>query len=116
VVAVESSPELAREASAALAEVGADNVVVVTGEPTAGHPAQAPYDVIVCEAALEEMPRAVLDQLAEGGRAVAVVHRPATVGEAMVWERHRGYVSGRALFEAAVPLLPSAKRAPTFVF
>lgn len=116
VVAVEANAALATEAGMLLADVGADNVVTVTGEPTAGHPAQAPYDVILCEGGLEDMPDAILAQLAEGGRAVAVVRRPGAVGEAMVWERHRGHVSGRALFEASVPLLPSAKRAPSFVF
>ncbi len=116
VVAVEGNPALASEAGAALTEVGADNVVVISGEPTSGHPAQAPYDVILCEGAIEAMPEAVLAQLAEGGRAVAVVRVPGAVGAAMLWERHHGHVSGRALFEASVPLLPSATRAPTFVF
>ena len=117
VVAVEASAALAAEAGVALAEIGADNVVAVTGEPAIGHPAQAPYDVILCESAFEDMPEAVLVQLAEGGRAVAVVRRAgAALGEAMVWERHRGHVSGRVLFEASVPLLPNMKRASSFVF
>ncbi len=117
VVAVEANAGLVAEAGTALAEVGADNVVAVVGQPAVGHPAQAPYDVILCEGAFELMPEAVLAQLAEGGRAVAVVRGAGVaLGEAMLWERHRGHVSGRALFEASVPLLPDTKRALSFVF
>jgi protein-L-isoaspartate(D-aspartate) O-methyltransferase len=116
VVAVEADATLAAEAVAALAEVGADNVVVVTGDPAAGRAAQSPYDVIVLEGAVDRLPDALSAQLAEGGRIVAVIRRAGVVGEATLWERHRGHVSGRALFEASVPLLPAARRAPTFVF
>jgi protein-L-isoaspartate(D-aspartate) O-methyltransferase len=116
VVAIEAERTLAAEAAKALAEVGADNVVVVTGDPDAGHAEQAPFDVITCEAAFPSMPDAVLAQLAEGGRAVAVLRRLDAVGHATLWERHRGHVSHRTLFEAQVPLLPGAAREPSFVF
>ncbi|MGD9536289.1 MAG: protein-L-isoaspartate O-methyltransferase [Alphaproteobacteria bacterium] len=116
VVAVEADGALSAEAAAALAEVGADNVVTVTADPSAGYADQAPFDVIVCEAALASMPEAVLAQLAEGGRAVAVLRKPDAVGHATLWERHRGHVSHRTLFEAQVPLLPGAAREPSFVF
>lgn len=116
VVAVEADAALSAEAVAALGEVGADNVVVITGDPTAGHSAQSPYDVIVLEAAVDKLPDALIVQLAEGGRIVAVIRRPGTVGVATLWERHRGHVSSRALFEAAIPVLPGAVRQASFVF
>ena len=116
VVAVESDTALAEEATAALAEVGADNVVMVGGDPFAGNSEQAPFDVIVWETGLETMPETVLSQLAEGGRAVAVVRRPGEVGQAILWERHRGHVSHRTMFDAQVPLLPGPVREPSFVF
>jgi protein-L-isoaspartate(D-aspartate) O-methyltransferase len=117
VVAVEPDAGLADIAGRALIEAGAENVVLVLGDPQAGHAAQAPYDVIVFEGAVPEVPNVVLGQLGENGRLVAVVRRAdAVVGEATLFERHRGHVSRRALFEAAVPALPGVQREPGFVF
>jgi len=116
VVAVEPDASLAAEASRALIEVGAENVAVVSGPPLAGHPAQAPYDAIVIEAAVEAIPEGLLGQLGENGRLVGLVRRPGKVGEAVLHERHHGSHSHRTLFEASVPLLPGAAREPSFIF
>ena len=43
------------------------------GALEAGVPAEQPFDVILAEGRVEEVPQAWLDQLAEGGRLVAVV-------------------------------------------
>ena len=59
VVALESDPDLARSATATLAEVGADNAVVVDGPLSEGHPAQAPYDAILFSGAVAEVPAAI---------------------------------------------------------
>src|SRR5919198_754140 len=57
-----------------LAAAGIDNVTVVEGDGSAGHPEDAPYDAInVAAAAQGEVPPALEDQLAPGGRLVAPV-------------------------------------------
>jgi protein-L-isoaspartate(D-aspartate) O-methyltransferase len=73
VVTVERHHELAVEAQRALAEVHAGNVVVVEGDGTMGHPAEAPYDAISVTAAAPQLVDALLVQLADGGRLVAPV-------------------------------------------
>ncbi len=55
-----------------LASLGYDNVSVVRGDLKAGHKAGAPYDVIFVGGSVEELPEALLAQLAEGGRLVVV--------------------------------------------
>jgi protein-L-isoaspartate(D-aspartate) O-methyltransferase len=40
---------------------------VVTGDGLAGAPGKAPFDRIIVTAAAEEVPKALVDQLAEGG-------------------------------------------------
>ncbi len=116
VVGIESDADLARRAGEALAEVGADNVVVITAPLTEGYPAQAPYDVIVVEGLVAEVPENITAQLAEGGRLVAAVHGERGVGEVKLFQRVGGVVSGRVLFEARPRQLPGFEPKPAFVF
>jgi protein-L-isoaspartate(D-aspartate) O-methyltransferase len=71
VVAVESTPALATHARAALA--GAAGVTVIEGALEHGHPQGAPYDVLIVDGAVEELPATLVSQVAEGGRIVAGV-------------------------------------------
>ncbi len=73
------------------------------------------YDVIVCEASVQEVPSAWFDALNEGGR-LGVVLRDGPVGRATVWTKTGGAVSSRAVFDANPPLAPGLERAPAFVF
>ena len=77
VVAVESDAALAAAATAALA--GEGNVSVVQAALGDGAPDGAPYDVLVVDGAVEELPQALLDQVRPGGRVVSgVVDRGVT--------------------------------------
>lgn len=68
VVAVESDPMLAALAREGLAESA--NVTLVEGPLEAGHPGGGPYDVLIIDGAVEQVPEALIAQLAVGGRAV----------------------------------------------
>ncbi len=120
VVAVESDAELAETAIALMTELDADNTAVVTGEHSEGYVKQAPYDVIVIEGAVDEVPQALSDQLVEGGRLVAVVtggdRGAKRVGRATLLRRMNGVLSSRVLFDAAVPPLPGFTIDRGFVF
>lgn len=71
---IERHPELSAGAAAALAAVGATNVICVVGDGWEGLPAHAPFDAINIAAATgAEVPPALTDQLAVGGRLVAPV-------------------------------------------
>ena len=71
VVALESDAALAGEAKAQLK--GLPNVTVVTGDLAKGHSKGAPYDVILVDGAIEQVPDALIRQLAEKGRLAAAV-------------------------------------------
>lgn len=66
VVAVEADPALRATATHELNGLG--NVSIVDAPLTAGAPDHAPYDVIIIDGAVEEVPDALLDQLKPGGR------------------------------------------------
>ena len=67
VVTIERYRTLADSARARLATLGYANVEVVAGDGLAGIPGKAPFDRIIVTAAAEEVPQALVDQLAEGG-------------------------------------------------
>ncbi|MDX1575357.1 MAG: protein-L-isoaspartate O-methyltransferase [Kiloniellales bacterium] len=116
IVSLESDRELAAAAASAQAEVGIDNVLMVEGPLDQGYAKQAPYNVIVINGAVGELPETITDQLAEGGRLVTVLRKDAGPGQAVLVERHGTNVSSRVLFDAATPVLPEFERAPGFVF
>jgi len=106
VVALEVDSELAGRASANLAQLGVDNVAVVTGPLTEGDAAHGPYDVIIIEGQIPAVPKALLDQLAEGGRLLAVLDEGAGPGRATLFTRFGGAVSHRVIFDATAGRLP----------
>ena len=67
VVALESDQKLRDWASGNLERLSVDNVAVVAGNLTQGYATEAPYDVIVINGAVAEVPATLVDQLAEGG-------------------------------------------------
>lgn len=105
VVAVEEDAAMATEAQAALAEHNADNVAVVEAPLAIGAPQQGPYDAILIEGGVEQVPQAILDQIKEGGR-IAAIFMEGALGEARVGYRTGGRVSWRFAFNATAPLLP----------
>lgn len=115
-VAVEADDKFIEAAAATLSRLQMDNAVVIKGDVTQGYPGQAPYNVILFNGAVAEVPRAIREQLAEGGRLVAVVRGSDGLGRATLIERHGGTTSGRVLFDAAVPQLPEFEATPGFVF
>lgn len=116
VVSLESDPRLADSAGAILSELGIDNAIVVGGPLAEGHPPQAPYDVILFNGAVAEIPPAISAQLAEGGRLVAVVARGDGMGLAQLMTRTGGMLATRPLFDASTPCLPGMAPSPGFVF
>ncbi len=116
VVALESDEDLAGRAAAAHGELGIDNVLGVEGPLHEGYAPQAPYNVIVIEGAVSEVPAAITGQLTEGGRLVTVLQEGRGPGRAILMRRSGTLVSSRVLFDAATPLLPGFVRADSFVF
>jgi protein-L-isoaspartate(D-aspartate) O-methyltransferase len=71
--AIERHPSLARNAMRRLQELGYSNVEVHVGDGTRGWPEAAPFDAILVAAGGPDVPAALKDQLAIGGRLVIPV-------------------------------------------
>ncbi len=113
VVALEQDAGLAQAARAALSPL--PNVTVQSGPLTEGWPAGGPYDAIVVEGATEFAPETLLRQLKDGGRLVCVLGS-APGAKAMLYRRSGHDTGGRAIFDAAAPLLPGFVKPSQFAF
>lgn len=113
VVAVEEDAEMAAEATRRLAGIGADNVAVVQGPLAAGHKAEAPYDAILIEGGIEELPGPLAAQLAEGGRIIALFDDQG-VGVVRSGVKLDGAITWRYAFNAGAPVLTGFRRAREF--
>jgi len=115
VVATESDEALVTKASEKLSELGYDNVAVVSARLEDGYAAEAPYDVIFVNGAVEELPEAILSQLREGGRLVAVVGY-GNAARARLYIKNGGITSYTEYFNASVKPLPGFRKVAAFVF
>ena len=116
VFALESDGALAISTSALLSNLVLDNIVIVEGALAEGLPKEGPYDVIMVNGGADVLPDALTDQLAEGGRLVAVLVDEVAVGRAVLISRGATGISQRVLFDASVPVLPEFEKEAGFVF
>jgi protein-L-isoaspartate(D-aspartate) O-methyltransferase len=76
VYSVERYRTLSREAEERFTALDLTNVVTRVGDGSVGWPEQAPFDRIILTASAPQRPDAILEQLKEGGIAIAPVDRP----------------------------------------
>jgi protein-L-isoaspartate(D-aspartate) O-methyltransferase len=100
---------------ARLSELGCDNVVLQQGDALAGYPAQAPFDLILLTGSVPSIPPALLDQLADRGRLVAVIEHGRS-GKVTVAQKISGAIGRLTPFDARISRLPGLKIKTGFQF
>ncbi len=113
VVALESDSDLAGGAAKTYAELGIENVKVVVGALKSGW--TGPFDAVIVDGAVEELPEEFRAQLKDGGRLVCVV-REGPVGRATLVTRSGDSYGSRQEFDAMTPCLPGFEKQAQFVF
>lgn len=112
VVALEEDAALAGSARDAIADA---KVTLVEGPLKAGWADGAPYDVIIIDGAVEEVPDAIADQLAPGGRlATGLVDRGVT--RLALGRRSEGGFGVVDFADLECVVLPSFAKPKTFQF
>ena len=106
----------ALEVSPGLAAVARQQKVRITeGAFEAGDTAGAPYDQILIDGAVEQIPQALIDQLAEGGRlGAAILDRGIT--RLVLGRKAGGGFGTYSIGDAGVPALPGFSRPKAFIF
>jgi len=115
VVGVEEDAAMAEEAQATLSELGVDNAAVIAAPLTEGASKSGPYDAMILQGAVEELPETLLAQLKEGGR-VACLFAEGALGVARIGYRIDGAMNWRFAFNAGAPVLRGFEKSRAFVF
>ncbi len=113
VIGLEDDEARAEEAQSLLSEHGVDNAAVMTGALTNGSAKSGPYDIILVQGAVEEVPEALLEQLREGGR-IACVFAEDALGVVRIGHKIDGQVNWRFAFNAGAPVLPGFHKPAAF--
>ncbi|KZL18696.1 protein-L-isoaspartate O-methyltransferase [Pseudovibrio sp. Ad37] len=115
VVGLEVDVTLSEAASANLEQLGIENAAVIDGDLAKGYAADAPYDVILVNGSVEELPEALTAQLKDEGRLV-VVEGESNAGVARLYTKSGGNVSSVFAFNAHACALPGFEKPEVFEF
>ncbi|MGC1496590.1 MAG: protein-L-isoaspartate O-methyltransferase [Sulfitobacter sp.] len=113
VIAVEEDESMAIEAQEALSLAGVDNAVVHIGALKDGAAQHGPYDVIIVQGGVSQLPDAIADQLKDGGR-IACLFMQGALGEVRIGHKRGGDISWRTSFNAGAPVLNGFERQAKF--
>jgi protein-L-isoaspartate(D-aspartate) O-methyltransferase len=120
VCSVEIDPALAAFGKANIERHGLDNVTLHVGDgargPAADFPVQGPFDVILLTGSVPLMPRGILESLAPGGRAFAVVGEPPVMTAKIFHCSAAGEYRAVELFETVIAPLANCERPSRFRF
>jgi len=115
VVAIESMADLVARANENLAKLDIGNAAVIKAPLDKGAPDEAPFDVVIIQGAIAEVPTALLDQLRVGGRLVALVGKGGSA-TALTCVKSESGIASVPSFNANMPELKELTHAPGFAF
>jgi protein-L-isoaspartate(D-aspartate) O-methyltransferase len=119
VTSLEISPALAAFGKANIARHGVDNVTLEIGDGARGYAKGGPYHIIVLTGSVPVLPIALLESLAPGGRAFAVIGEAPLMSASIVSRTAQGTPPSfrtTALFETMIEPLVNCERPSRFAF
>ena len=115
VICIEENKNLMNFSENIAAKNSINNIVFINNELNKGYLEQGPYSCILIEGAIDEVPKIILDQLAEDGRLVTVILKDE-IGSALKYSKKNNEVISQFLFSIEVPALESFKKSNKFKF
>jgi protein-L-isoaspartate(D-aspartate) O-methyltransferase len=115
VFGLEEDATLVRIASDLIHSTGVAKATIAQGALADGYRSAQPFDVIIIEGGVEEVPQSLLAQLGEGGRLVTTLQRESQ-GRAIVFLKEGERTGHRFDFDAAATVLPGFRKPAAFVF
>lgn len=113
VVAVEDDAAMVTDAQGRLSAQGVDNAAVIVGNLAEGAAKHGPYDVILIQGAVQDVPKALTAQLKEGGR-IGALFMEGNLGVARVGHMGADGVAWRYAFNASAPVLKEFEKTAVF--
>lgn len=115
VIALDSDEAVVEDVGERLLSLGYDRIAYVSGDLKQGYPGEGPYQAILVNGMVEQVPDAWLKQLKPGGR-LGVVVGTANRGQARIYTASENAVSYKSVFECVPPTLAEFRAEPEFEF
>jgi protein-L-isoaspartate(D-aspartate) O-methyltransferase len=105
VISLEKRPAFAHQASENLRRAGLSNVSVRQADGSQGLAAEGPFDVILLNGSVPEVPQVLLDQIKVGGRLMAVEGSEPVMRAVLYTRQSATALSKVVLFDTIIPRL-----------
>ena len=115
VIVVEENERLLRNSENAIKKNNINNVVFIKNEIVKGYDEQSPFNAIIIEGAIQEIPLNIIDQLDKGGRLFAIVQE-GEICSAKLFKKNGRSISEQKLFNCTLPVLSMFIKKNSFSF
>ena len=115
VIVVEENENLLSNSENAIKKHNINNVVFIKNEIVKGYNEQSPFNAIIIEGAIQEVPGNILDQLDEEGRLFAIV-QDEEICLAKLFIKNGNSISEQKLFNCKMPALSMFMKKNSFSF
>ena len=115
VIVVEENEQLLNNSENAIKKNNINNVVFIKNEIVKGYNEQSPFNAIIIEGAIQEVPGNILDQLDEEGRLFAIV-QDEEICLAKLFIKNGNSINEQKLFNCKMPVLSMFMKKNSFSF
>ena len=116
IISIECDAELALTAKSNLQKASIGNAEVRVGDGMLGSPAEGPFDAIVLQGSVPEIPQQLLDQLQINGRLIAVVGEEPMMQTCLVTRHGAKSFTHKVLWDTVIPRLQGVEEHSQFHF
>ncbi len=115
VISIEEDQELLDFSEEAIKKNGIDNIVFINNPMIEGCSEQGPFNAIIIEGAIDEVPPKILNQLEDNGRLIAMINNKG-VSNVIEYQKKNHIFTDRFLFSCTAPKLKCFDKRKSFSF
>tara|TARA_B100001029_G_scaffold175177_1_gene176288 strand:+ start:648 stop:1298 length:651 start_codon:yes stop_codon:yes gene_type:complete len=115
VISIEEDQDLLDFSEEALRKNGIDNIVIINNSMIEGCSEQGPFNAIIIEGAVDEVPLKILNQLDDDGRLIAMISDNGICNVIEYKKRNKSFTN-RFLFSCTAPKLRCFDKRKSFSF
>ena len=115
VISIEEDKELLDFSEDVIKNIGIDNIVFINNKMIEGCSDQGPFNAIIIEGAIDEVPPKILNQLEHNGRLIAMINDNG-ISNVIEYQKKNNTFTERFLFSCSAPKLKSFDKRKSFSF
>ena len=115
VISIEEDQELINFSEEAIKKNGIENIVFINKKIIEGCSEQGPFNAIIIEGAIDQVPTKILNQLDEDGRLIAMINEDS-VSNVIEFKKKKENIVNRFLFNCTAPKLKYFDKGKSFIF